>query len=190
MNEANACWAAQQQAHHLISSHPMTEKCERWENKEWYGKTCSRWQQLAGEEGGRGSHDMWKKHSLKANGKRFLMRLTQWVKEKTNTWNKSCKESVERETELYKMVEAAVMDEKQEQKERGMIRGLLDVELEPEALWWTSTYKDEEKITLRVRSRTRAWELPFREVFEVLGYRYLRDGKGCQGAERTMCKGM
>ena len=33
---------------------------------------------------------------------------------------------MKRETELYKMVEAAVMDEKQEQKERGMIRELLE----------------------------------------------------------------
>ena len=47
------------------------------------------------------------------------------VKEKTNTWNKSCKECVKRETELYTMVEAAVMDEKPEQRERGMIRDLL-----------------------------------------------------------------
>ena len=46
------------------------------------------------------------------------------VKEKTNTWNKSCKASVKRETELYKMVEAAVMDGRQE-RERGMIRDLL-----------------------------------------------------------------
>ena len=38
------------------------------------------------------------------------------VKEMTNTWNKSCKENVKRETELYRIVEAAVMDEKQEQK--------------------------------------------------------------------------
>ena len=46
------------------------------------------------------------------------------VKEKTNTWN-SCKESASRETELYKMVEAAVMDEKHEERERDMIRDLL-----------------------------------------------------------------
>ena len=38
------------------------------------------------------------------------------VKEKTNTWNRSCKESVNRETELFKMVEASVMHEKQRQK--------------------------------------------------------------------------
>ena len=41
------------------------------------------------------------------------------VKEKTTTWNKSCTESTNRETgELYKMVEAAVMDEKLEQKRK------------------------------------------------------------------------
>ena len=41
------------------------------------------------------------------------------------TWNKSCKESAKRATELYKMVEVAVMNEKQEERERGMIRDLL-----------------------------------------------------------------
>ena len=47
------------------------------------------------------------------------------VKEKTNTWNKSCKESVNRESELDKKVEAAVMDEKNKnKKERGMIGDL------------------------------------------------------------------
>ena len=40
------------------------------------------------------------------------------VKEKRNTWNTSCKESAKRETELYKIVEGAVMDEKQ--REKGM----------------------------------------------------------------------
>ena len=51
------------------------------------------------------------------------MRTT--VKEKTNTWKKGGKENAKRESELYKMVEAAVEDEKQEQKERRMIRDLL-----------------------------------------------------------------
>ena len=43
------------------------------------------------------------------------------VKEKTNTWNKSRKESAKRETEVSKMVVVAVMDETQEERERGMI---------------------------------------------------------------------
>ena len=47
-------------------------------------------------------------------------------KDETNSWNKSCKESVKRETELYRVFEAAVTDETQEQKERGMIRDLLE----------------------------------------------------------------
>ena len=65
----------------------------------------------------------------------------------------------------------------------------LDMEPKPESLRWASAFKDEEKITLRMGSRARAWELPFRDVFEVLGERYHRDGKGFH-AERTMCKGM
>ena len=48
------------------------------------------------------------------------------VKEKTNTWNKSCKESVMIESELYKMGEAAPVNERQEQKERCMIKDLLE----------------------------------------------------------------
>ena len=59
-----------------------------------------------------------KEQSLKAS------RTT--VKEKTHTWNKSCKESVKRESELNKMVEAAAIDERQEQKKRSMIRDLLE----------------------------------------------------------------
>ena len=35
-----------------------------------------------------------------------------------------------------------------------------------------------------------AWDLPsLKDVFEVLGYRFHRDGKESQGADRTMCKG-
>ena len=48
------------------------------------------------------------------------------VKEKTNTRNKSCAESVKRELQLYTNVEAAAMDERQEQKERKIIRHLLE----------------------------------------------------------------
>ena len=65
----------------------------------------------------------------------------------------------------------------------------LDVEPKPESPWWTSTHKHEDMTTRRV-GRGRAWELPFREVFDVLGSRCHRDGKGFQGAERTTCKGM
>ena len=62
----------------------------------------------------------------------------------------------------------------------GIIEELMDLDLEPkpESLLWTSTHKHEDTTTLRVGSRGRAWELPFREVvFELLGYRYHRDSK-------------
>ena len=40
------------------------------------------------------------------------------VKEKTTTWNKSCKESKKKEADIYKMGEIAVADEIQEVRER------------------------------------------------------------------------
>ena len=60
----------------------------------------------------------------------------------------------------------------------------------PEALRWTSTYKAEDRATLKVENRHLAWDLPFIEVFEVLGYRFHRDGQSVQGADRTLCKGV
>ena len=48
------------------------------------------------------------------------------LKSKTNTWNKSCNQSVKRESELYKMVEAAAIDERQETKERIVVKDLLE----------------------------------------------------------------
>ena len=108
----------------------MTEKRERWQGKEWYGKTKSRWQQPAGKTAVR-AHTIRRNISQPQESEREISAekdaVGTTVKEKTTTWNTSCTESTNRETgELYKMVEAAVMDEKQEQKERGMIRDLLE----------------------------------------------------------------
>ena len=47
------------------------------------------------------------------------------LKEKTNTWNKSFKERANRESEFYKMVELAAIDERQEDKERSMLKDVL-----------------------------------------------------------------
>ena len=47
------------------------------------------------------------------------------VEEKTNTWNKSCRESAKRESKLFKMVEQAALDERQEHKERSMLQDML-----------------------------------------------------------------
>ena len=95
--------------------HAMTEKRERWQNKECYGKTKSRWQQPAREDGGQSSQDTWTNSQLQGKWKEIsadIDAVGNTVEEKTNTWNKSCMESVKREKELYNLVEAAVMDEK------------------------------------------------------------------------------
>ena len=77
-------------------------------------------------DGGQSSHDVWNSLSLKASGERSHAEIDalDHCERKTNTWNKSCKESVKRNSEPCKMVEAAVMDEKQEQKERGHDEGI------------------------------------------------------------------
>ena len=106
----------------------MTEKRERWQNKECYGKTKSRWQQPAREDGGQSSHDTWTNSQHQGQWKEIsgdFDAVENTVEEKTNTWNKSCLESVKREKELYNLVEAAVMDENKQQ-ERGMIRDLME----------------------------------------------------------------
>ena len=58
---------------------------------------------------------------------------------------------------------------------------LLDLNMEPkpESLW-SNTFQDEYGATLMVGNRRHTWDLPFMEVFGVLGYRFLRDGKGLQ----------
>ena len=48
----------------------------------------------------------------------------------------------------------------------------LDMEPKPESLWWTSSYEEEDKLTLQVGGGGKDWDLPFREVFEVLVYRF------------------
>ena len=59
-----------------------------------------------------------------------------------------------------------------------IIEELLDMEPKPETHRWTSTYQAEEKETLKVGHWGLAWELPFKDVFGVLGCCFHRDGKG------------
>ena len=44
----------------------------------------------------------------------------------------------------------------------------LAMEPKPESLWWTSTHTSEDGTTLKVGNRGHTWDLPFREVFDVL----------------------
>ena len=55
---------------------------------------------------------------------------------------------------------------------------------------WTSTYKAEDGVTLEVGSRGKSWEMPCVEGFDLLLYRFRRNGKGIHGTERTLKKGM
>ena len=74
---------------------------------------------------------------------------------------------------------------------KDIIEELLDLDREPkpESLWWTSTCQAEEN-TPKVGTGGFTWDLPFKEVFEVLGYRFHRGGKWSQAADRTLCKGI
>ena len=65
----------------------------------------------------------------------------------------------------------------------------LDMEPKPESLWWTNTHKNEDVATLKVGGPKKDWDLPFMEVFGVLGCRFERVGKGMQGTEKTLWKG-
>ena len=57
-----------------------------------------------------------------------------------------------------------------------IIEELLDLDMEPkrESLWWTSTHKHEDMRTLCVGGRAKVRDLPFCEIFDVLGYRFHR----------------
>ena len=50
----------------------------------------------------------------------------------------------------------------------GFVEELLNLDRnpKPESLWWTSSYEEEDKLTLQVGGGGKDWELPFREVFE------------------------
>ena len=91
----------------------MTEKRETWQKQRvvWQDKiplaaTCRgrRWTKLARYVENSQPQGKWKEISSETDA------VGATVKEKTSTWNKSCKESVKRESELYKMVEQAAID--------------------------------------------------------------------------------
>ena len=78
---------------------------------------------LLGSDGGQSSHDTWDIFQPQGKWREISAEMDtveNTVKEKSSTWNKNCRESAKRETELYKMVEAAVMDEKQQEEERAI----------------------------------------------------------------------
>ena len=96
-------------------------------NKGWYGKPNS----IGGKLLGKKVDKARKTSGEKCRASRQVGEISAeidavgtTVKEKTNTWNKSCEESEKREAELYKMIELAAVDERQEHKERTMLTDL------------------------------------------------------------------
>ena len=88
----------------------------------------SQWRQPAGEERRQSSQDQRKNTRPQGKWRGISAEVDAvgtTVKEKTSTWTQSCKESEKRDRELYKMIEHAAIDERQEHKERNMIKDLL-----------------------------------------------------------------
>ena len=76
----------------------------------------------------RSSHDTWTSTELQSKWKEISAEIDavgNIVKEKTNTWNKKCRERAKRALEVYKTVEQAAVDERQEHKERSTLNDLL-----------------------------------------------------------------
>ena len=58
----------------------------------------------------------------------------------------------------------------------------------PESLWWTSTFEITVREDIWVGSRLETWRMPFVEEFELLGYKFLPDGKVMQVPEKMRSK--
>ena len=82
----------------------MTEKSDKWKSRDCYGTTTSRWQQPAGNSGGRSSHDTWEHAKPKGKWKEVSAEfeaISVLVKEKKITWNTSGSESATREADFF-----------------------------------------------------------------------------------------
>ena len=67
-----------------------------------------------------------------------------------------------------------------------VIEELMDLDMEPkqESLWWTSTYKSEDERTVTVGRTGKSWDMPFVKIFDLLGCRFRRSGKGMQETDK------
>ena len=63
------------------------------------------------------------------------------------------------------------------------------MEAKSQSLWWTSSFEDEDCPTLKIGNRSQTWDLRFLKVFDVLGYRFHRDGKRYSGDRKRCAKG-
>ena len=86
-----------------VLTRAMTEKRERWQGKEWYGKAKPRWQQPAREDGGQSPHDTRGISQSKGKWREISAEMDAVgtaVKEKTNTWDKCCTESAKKRNRI------------------------------------------------------------------------------------------
>ena len=91
-------------------------------------KSKSQWHASPVDDNAQSSQDQWKNSTLKNEWKevsREFHELASTLKEKSHTWNKSCKDSAKREGDILKLAEMAGQDEKQEDEERRDIKKAL-----------------------------------------------------------------
>ena len=105
----------------LVLKRAMTEKSDRWKNREWYASSKTRWLQPAGSSTGQSSVDTWE--HVKPRGKWTQVTadyrvLDILVKEKKASWAKGGRDSAKREAELFDMLEKAATNEKREGRDR------------------------------------------------------------------------
>ena len=102
-----------------ILKRAMTERHTGWSRRDWNSNPKHHWRSSAVEGAGQSSNDKWKGSKIKDKWKEASFEMDA-LKEKTR-----CKESAKRESEFFKMVELAAIDERQEDKERNIIKKTL-----------------------------------------------------------------
>ena len=106
----------------------MKERHTGWSRRDWNSKPRV-------EGASQSSHDEWKSSQPQSKWKEISLEmdaLGSALTGKTYTWNESCKESAIRETELYKVMEIATEDEKQEDTGRNIKKTLKHLRKEEE----------------------------------------------------------
>ena len=62
---------------------------------------------------------------------------------------------------------------------------ILDMELKPDSLWWTSPHNAADGLTLEMGGGGESWDMPFAEVFYMLGsVGFEGMGDACRGLRR------
>ena len=84
-----------------ILKRAITEKHTGWSRRDWNSKPKNHWRSSAVDGAGQSSNLEGKLKDISLE----MDALGSALKEQTHTWNRSCKESAKKETELFKMIE-------------------------------------------------------------------------------------